>query len=303
MRYKWQLNTKGIFLIFSIVLSCSSYADNARDWQNVPDDINILFGYYENINSNTSLDSSMPVDNASVDADLYIIRYARSFDLGGHTAGIQLIQPVAHLRASLDGSPVLDDTHTNQGMGDSQLALIYNLFGAPALNSQEFRLWTPEMFLTSAIWVTAPTGDYDKTKALNIGGNRWVIKPELAFGYPVGPFWVEVNPMVTFYQDNDDYLGSHHLAQRPLYAAEGHFSFTFNPALWVSLDSTFSQGGETRIDGSLQDNKQQNVVLGASLGFMLTPQFGGAVAYTDTTHEESGSPDISTWMFRMQYAW
>lgn len=76
-----------------------------------------------------------------------------------------------------------------------------------------------------------------------------------------------------------------------------------NQAMWVSLDSTFSKGGETRIDGSRQHNKQQNVVLGTSLGFMLTPQFSGALAYTDITHEEYGSPDISTWMFRMQYAW
>lgn len=295
--------TKLHILITLILTPCLSLADNARDWQNVPDDINILFGYYNNINSNTAIDSSLPIDNASVDADLYIIRYARSFDLGGHAAGIQLLQPVADIRASLDGSEIDDTTHKNNGMGDTQFAFVYNLFGAPALNSQDFRLWTPEMFLTTALWVTAPTGDYDQKKVLNIGANRWVMKPELAFGYPIGPFWIEINPMVSFYQDNDEYLGSHHLAQRPLYAAEGHFSLTLNPALWVALDSTFSKGGETRVDGTLQNNKQQNVLLGASLGFMLSPQLGGALAYTDTTQEESGSPDISTWMIRMQYAW
>lgn len=303
MIYKWMLNKIRPIAFFYLILPCAGYADNARDWQNVPDDIDILFGYYSNINSNTSIDSSLPVDNASVDADLYILRYARSFNLQGHTAGIQLMQPVANIRASLDGSTFNGDTHTNNGIGDFQLALVYNIFGAPALNSQEFRLWTPEMFLTTALWITAPTGDYDKHKLLNIGANRWVMKPELAFGYPIGPFWIEINPMVSFYQDNDEYLGSHHLAQRPLYTAEGHLSLTVNQTMWISLDSTFSKGGETRIDGSLQNNKQQNVLLGASLGFMLSPQFGGAVAYTDTTQEESGSPDISTWMFRVQYVW
>ncbi|CAM3708937.1 transporter [Rahnella bruchi] len=292
-----------LMLLVCLSTPCLSYADNARDWQNVPDDINILFGYYNRIDSNTSIDSSLPINNASVDANLYILRYARSFNFGGQTAGIQILQPVADITTSADGALTSDNTPSRHGIGDTQLAFVYNLFGAPALTTEEFRRWTPGTFLTTAIWVTAPTGEYDKKKLLNIGGNRWVIKPELAFGYPAGPFWIEINPMISFYEDNNEYLGTHRLAQKPLYAAEGHFSLTLNPALWISLDSTLSKGGETRIDGVLQDNEQQNVLLGASVGFMLSPQLGGAFAYTDTTRKETGSPDISTWMVRLQYAW
>lgn len=301
LKYPGILNS--LLLSACLLTPCISHADNARDWQNVPDDINILFGYYNHINSNTSVNSSLPMDNVSVDADLYIVRYAHSFDLGGNNAGIQILQPVADIDASLDDALIPDNSQSRHGIGDTQFAFVYNLFGAPALSTEEFRRWTPGIFLTSAVWFTAPTGSYDRNKLLNIGGNRWIIKPELAFGYPIGPFWIEINPMVSFYQENDEYLGQQRLAQRPLYAVEGHFSMTLNPALWVSLDSTFSKGGETRINGALQDNEQNNALLGASLGFQLSPQFGGAIAYTDTTKEREGSPDVTTWLFRVQYAW
>jgi hypothetical protein len=39
------------------------------------------------------------------------------------------------------------------------------------------------------------------------------------------------------------------------------------------------------------------------MGFMLSPQFGGLIAYNDTVSERTGSPDVNTWTFRLQYVW
>ena len=54
-------------------------ADNARDWQNIPIDLNMVFGYYNRIDTNTPIDTALPIDGLSLDADLYILRLARSF--------------------------------------------------------------------------------------------------------------------------------------------------------------------------------------------------------------------------------
>lgn len=286
-----------------LVGSTLAAADNARDWQNLPTDLNLLFGYYSNVDSNTPIDTSLPLDGLSLNADLYILRYARSFAIDGRSSAIQLIQPYADVEASFDNAQFFKGTQRNGGMADTQVVIVHNLFGGPALSKEEFAAWTPETFLTGALWVTAPTGDYDKNKVINIGTNRWVLKPEVAFGHPIGPTWLELNSWVSLYGDNDDYQGDSKLEQRPLYALEGHYSYTFNPALWVSLDGTWSKGGETRINGVNQDNEQENTLLGASLGFMLSTQLGGLLAYTDTVSEQSGSPDVNTWTFRLQYLW
>ncbi|WP_095079146.1 transporter [Pseudomonas sp. Irchel s3h17] len=279
------------------------FADNARDWQNLPTDLNMVFGYYNRIDSNTPIDTALPIDGLSVNADLYIARFARSFSVDGRNSAIQILQPYADISASFDNAEFFKGTKHNGGMADTQFVLVHNLFGGPALTQEEFANWTPETFVTGALWVTAPTGDYDKDRVINIGSNRWAFKPEIAFGTPLGPTWLEINGYVSMFTDNDDYQGDGTLEQKALYAVEGHYSYTFNRALWASLDATYSRGGETRINGDWQDNKQENGLLGASMGFMLSPQFGGLIAYTDTVAERTGSPDVNTWTLRLQYAW
>ncbi|MDE1167315.1 MAG: transporter [Pseudomonas sp.] len=280
-----------------------SQADNARDWQNTPTDLNMVFGYYALVDTNTPIDTSVPLDGLSLNADVYIFRYARSFSVDGRNTAIQFLQPYADLSASFDNAQFFSGTKHNSGMGDSQVVLAHNFFGGPALSAEEFMNWKPETFLSGAAWLTVPTGDYDKKKVINIGANRWVFKPEIAFGTPIGPTWLEFNTYVSLYGDNDDYLGNNKLEQKPLYAVEGHYSYTINRALWVSLDATYNVGGETRINGDWQDNKKENSLAGASLGFMLSPQFGGLVAYSDTVSEREGSPDVNVWTFRLQYVW
>jgi hypothetical protein len=279
------------------------FADNARDWQNTPKDLNLVFGYYNRIDTNTPIDTTLPITGLSLNADLYLFRYARSFDIDGRNTAIQFIQPYADVSASFDNAQFFSGTKHNGGMGDTQVVFAHNIFGGPALSAEEFASWKPETFLTGALWVTMPTGDYDKDRIINIGSNRWVFKPELAFGTPIGPTWLEINTYVSLFGANKDYHGDSKLDQKPLYAIEGHYSYTINRALWVSLDATYNRGGESKIDGDWQDNKQENGLLGASLGFMLSPQFGGLIAYNDTVSERTGSPDVNTWTFRLQYVW
>lgn len=279
------------------------FADNARDWQNTPTDLNMVFGYYNRVDTNTPIDTTLPINGLSLNADLYLFRYARSFGIDGRNSAIQFIQPYADVSASFDNAQFFSGTKRNGGMGDTQIVFAHNIFGGPALTAEEFASWKPETFLTGALWMTMPTGDYDKDRIINIGSNRWVFKPELGFGTPIGPNWLEINTYVSLFGDNKDYHGDSKLEQKPLYAIEGHYSYTINRALWVSLDATYNRGGESRIDGDWQDNKQENGLLGASLGFMLSPQFGGLIAYNDTVSERTGSPDVNTWTFRLQYVW
>lgn len=279
------------------------FADNARDWQNTPTNLNMVFGYYNRVDTNTPIDTTLPINGLSLNADLYLFRYARSFGIDGRNSAIQFIQPYADVSASFDNAQFFSGTKRNGGMGDTQIVFAHNIFGGPALTAEEFASWKPETFLTGALWMTMPTGDYDKDRIINIGSNRWVFKPELGFGTPIGPTWLEINTYVSLFGDNKDYHGDSKLEQKPLYAIEGHYSYTINRALWVSLDATYNRGGESRIDGDWQDNKQENGLLGASLGFMLSPQFGGLIAYNDTVSERTGSPDVNTWTFRLQYVW
>jgi hypothetical protein len=55
--------------------------------------------------------------------------------------------------------------------------------------------------------VTAPLGQYDSDKLVNIGTNRWSFKPELGLSKALGPLTLELLPSVTFFTDNNDFFG------------------------------------------------------------------------------------------------
>ena len=226
--------------------SAFTFADNARDWQNTPIDLNLVFGYYNLIDTNTPIDTSLPIDGLSLNANLYIARYARSFALDGRNTAVQVLQPYADVDASFDNGRYFSGTKHNGGMGDTQVVFAHNFFGGPALTAEQFASWVPGTFFSGALTVVMPTGDYDKDRIINIGANRWIFKPELAFGVPIGPTWLELNTYVSLYGDNDDYFGNGKLEQKPLYALESHYSYTVNRALWVGVDAIITQGAKRK---------------------------------------------------------
>jgi hypothetical protein len=58
-----------------------------------------------------------------------------------------------------------------------------------------------------------------------------------------------VIPAITFFTNNNDFLGGKILEQAPIYSVQGHLIYEFFPALWAALDATYYAGGRTTIDG------------------------------------------------------
>lgn len=283
------------------LMPITARADGARDWLNVPVNMNFVYLYYTYSNAETSINSPLPVDGAEVSAQVPILRYARSFDLGGRAAGIQLILPYAFIEAELTGTNV---NRNIDGLGDMTAIFISNIFGAPALSREEFASWKPETFLTGALSVTMPTGSYDADRLVNAGKNRWAFKPQLSWGTPIGSAtWLTANGMVQFFQDNDAYFGNSRLSQKPLATIEAHYSVNLNQAIWLSADAIFTTGGETAIDNVDKNNRQNTLRLGLSGNLNLTPVDAINVGFTTTVAKESYTADATTFQISYSKAW
>ncbi|GLS32846.1 Putative MetA-pathway of phenol degradation [Mesorhizobium albiziae] len=276
-------------------------ADGARDWISVPVDMNFLYVYYTYSNAEASIDSNLPIDGASVDASVPIVRYARSFDLGGRVGGIQLIAPYGFIDARLDGTSL--ETSTD-GIGDIMGIFVANIYGAPALSKEQFAKWKPEQYLTASLAVTAPTGKYDADKMLNVGKNRWVFKPQLSWGQPYDRgALLAVNANVQIFTDNDEYHGSSVLEQDALFSIEAHYSQNLTKAFWLSADAFYSYGGETSVDGVEQDNLQSTLKLGVSGSFNFTPVDAVTVAFNSTVAKRDSTPSAQTFSINYNRAW
>ena len=91
--------------------------------------------------------------------------------------------PVGGLTGSITGTGIQGFI---TGAGDSSYQVAMLLKGGPALSVMQFENYKPTTILGASCTITAPTGQYNPVKILNLGSERWYFKPELALSHPFG---------------------------------------------------------------------------------------------------------------------
>ena len=219
-----------------------------RSYVNTPVGINFLLAGYGYTEGNVAFEASSPIEDAKVHVHSGILAYARSLDVWGLSGKFAVVLPVAKVSGS---AKVAGEERERivSGLGDPIVRLSVNFYGAPAVSMNEFPAYQQDIIVGASLQVSPPLGQYDSTKLLNVGTNRWSIKPELGVSKAWGPVILELIPAVTFFTNNNDFLGGQTFAQDPIYSVQGHLIYEFFPALWGALDATYYAGGRTTIDG------------------------------------------------------
>ena len=114
--------------------------------------------------------------------------------------------------------------------------------------------------------VGTPLDTYNASSPINPSANRWTISPTINYSYTPdrGRTWLETYVTALLFSDNNNFLvnGAQTLAQNPILRLEGHASRNLTDALWLSADAYYNVGGETRIDGTNQDNMANTLRVG-----------------------------------------
>ena len=155
------------------------------------------------------------------------------------------------------------------GLADPTFRLSVNVFGAPALTAKDFAAYEQDLIIGASLQVTAPWGQYDASRLVNIGGNRWPFKPQIGVSKAIGPWTLEATAAVTLFTDNNDFFAGGTRSQEPLYALQGHVIHAFPTGVWASFDATAFTGGRTTVNGTLNSDLQQNWRLGGTLAVPL----------------------------------
>jgi hypothetical protein len=238
-------------------------------------------------------DPSLPVDDVDAEINAGVVGLGRSFGLFGRLATVVVAQPYlsGQFTGTLDGEPA---AASRSGFGDTKLRMSVNLFGNPAMSASEFAKRKPGTTLGASLSVSAPTGIYYPARLINVGTNRWALKPEIGVSHPVGPWDLEASAGVWLFEDNPDFFGGRHLEQDPLASVQAHVSYTFRPRLWLSVDATVYDGGETTVDGVKKDNRQSNSRYGLTLALPVTRSQSFKLYWNDGATTRIGS-DFSTY--------
>src|SRR6266481_2821102 len=133
---------------------------------------------------------------------------------------------------------------------------------APSM--KEYRSYRQNVIIGASFQVTAPFSQYDTSKAVNIGTNRWSFKPGLGISKAIGKFKLELSTGVTFFTNNNDFFGGNTLEQEPIYSVQAHVSYDFGRGVWAGVDGTYYLGARTTINGTSENNMQENSRVGAT---------------------------------------
>jgi len=244
-------------------------------------------------------DPSLPVDDVDAEINAGVLGLGRSFGLFGRLTTVAIAQPYlsAQFDGTLDGEPA---ARSLSGFGDTKLRASLNLLGNPALSAAEFGQRKPTTTVGVSLTVNAPTGVYHPARLINVGTNRWALKPEIGISHPAGRWTLEASAGVWLFEDNDEFFGGRHLEQDALASIQAHVSYTFRPRLWLSLDATYYDGGETTVDGVAKNNRQSNSRYGATLSLPLNRSQSLKFYVNDGATTRIGS-DFTTWGIAWQY--
>jgi hypothetical protein len=237
-------------------------------YSNAPIGLNFLIvgGTYQT--GSVLVDPTLPAKDVTAEVNTATLAYSRVFDFWGQSGSLAFVLPNAWLAAS---GEVFDQARSisRNGLADMTLRLAVNLVGAPALTLQEFASYQQDTIVGVTLLVTAPTGQYDPSKLVNIGTNRWSFKPEIGISKALGPWTLEAAAGVTFFTDNDQFFSSGVRQQDPLYAMQAHAIYNFSRRLWAALNGTYYTGGRTTLNGKQGDDRQNNTRWGATLAYSL----------------------------------
>ena len=175
------------------------------------------------------------------------------------------------------------------GFANPLFRVSVNLYGAPALDLKELGSYKQDLIVGAALQVSVPWGQYDDTRLINIGTNRWFIKPSLGISKTAGPWTLEATAEATFYTDNDDFFGGHTREQDPIYSIQANAIHSFAKGIWASLGATYFTGGTTTLDGVDKHDLQRNWRVGATLALPVNRQNSVKFFASDGVSSRTGS--------------
>jgi hypothetical protein len=194
-------------------------------------------------------------------------------------------------------------TITRDGLADTRIRFSINLRGNDAMRVGEFVKAPRRTIVGTSLTMVAPTGEYDRTKLINLGTNRWAFKPEVGIAVPRGPWDIDAYAGVWLFTPNSDYYpGGLQRTQDPVIVLQGHVSYTFKPRLWLAVDSTWYSGGTVHVEGAEPVGDVNNSRLGATLSIPAGRQQSIKIAYGSGVAVRTGT-DFRTIALGWQWLW
>ena len=259
-----------LLLLLAPALAAAQSLD-PRAYSNLPVGLNFLLAGYAHSQGEIAIEG-LPLQDGRTRVHALPVGYVRSLDVFGSSGNVALLLPVVDLTAtgSLDG--VTEVRREVSGLADPTLRLAVNFYGAPALRPAEFAAWRQDLIVGASLALTAPLGQYDEDRLINIGSNRWSIKPELGMSQAFGQWTIELAAGVTWFTGNDEFFNGNTRSQEPIYSAQMHLTRHLGRGRWGAFSATYYDGGRNSINGVEREQKLGGTRVGLTVSLPVDRQ-------------------------------
>jgi hypothetical protein len=305
---KKMMNKKySIFILFAFVfVSLIAHVTRAQEltprayWPS-PKGTKVLVSGYSYTSGNELFDPSIPLYGVESKINTGILAYMQTFGLWGKTTNVIVELPYSWgtTEGLIGDIPAEGDF---SGIGDLKVTMSINLFGAPSMTLSDFQRLraNPRPILGASLKVVVPTGYYKKDRLINVGANRWAVKPELGFMVPITPTWLmELAAGAWFFGDDEDFLPGKR-EQDPVFSGKFNLIKRIRPGFWASLDFTYFTGGRQTIGGNQLNDVQQNAKIGGTLVIPFRGRHAIKLGYANGILTEFGS-DFNQFLVSYQF--
>jgi hypothetical protein len=254
-------------------------------------------------------DNSVPITGATAKVSVPVFSYFHSLPFFGRTANLTASLPygVGNVRGTVMDA---ETKAYRSGLFDASFRFSLNLIGGPAMDVSDFLKWRQKTIVGVSVRMVAPTGQYDPTKLINYGANRWTFKPEIGLSRRWGHWvldsyaaaWVfTTNP--EFFSHNQYSPGTNVQTQDAIGAFEGHLSYDVRPRFWASLDGNFWLGGRTKLNGITNPNSlQRNSRIGSTVSLPVSKHQSLKLSYNRGAYIRYGG-NFNNVSVGWQYSW
>jgi len=248
-----------LLLVLQALLASEMQAQDLepRRWSHLPMGLNVIGVGTGWTDGDILFDPVLLIEDVTFDVYPLGVGYVHSFELFGKSSRVDLTVPLAsgRWRGLLDG----EFTQVQRrGFADPRVRFSINLWGAPPLKGKEYVQYQREHPVTTTVGaslqIRVPLGEYTSERLINLGGNRWVFRPQLGVLHQRGKWQFELDGSVFLHQTNDEFWKGAELKQDPTWFAQTHAIYSFKPRLWASFSAGYAYGGRAYVNGVKKSN-------------------------------------------------
>lgn len=253
-----------------------------RRWASIPLGLNVIGAGYAYTFGDVFFDPVIGAEDVTYRGNDLVASYVRPFRLGNKLARVDVLLPFTFSRweGLLNG---VATSVSRTGFADPRVRLSLNLTGPPPSGPKEFQeyLATHPVFTTFGVSlaVSLPFGQYFNDKLINLGGNRFVIRPQIGMVHYWGPWSYELTGSLVIYSTNNDFFNGGELKQKSLFALQTHLIRQFDKRFWASISAGYNQGASSVVNKQFNNDQRANFIGAASIGSSFAGSQGLKLAY------------------------